>query len=63
MLGLRKLAEFIKKEAIDMIKEALAQKVLILGVDGMDPKLTRKFVDEGKMPNVQEYIKRGACPA
>ena len=37
------------------------QKLLVLGVDGMDPRLTRKYVDEGKMPNVAEFIRRGAA--
>lgn len=37
------------------------KKVFILGVDGMDPKLTRQFVDEGIMPNTAELIKRGAA--
>ncbi len=44
-----------------MQRKALANKILILGVDGMDPRLTRKYVDEGKMPNVKKYIERGAC--
>ena len=43
------------------MRSAMTQKVLLLGVDGMDPRLTRKFVDEGKMPNVKQYIERGAC--
>ena len=41
-------------------REALANKILLLGVDGMDPRLTRKYVDEGYMPNVKQYIERGA---
>ncbi len=36
-------------------------KVLVLGIDGMDPRLTRKYVDDGVMPNVQKYIERGSC--
>lgn len=36
-----------------MNRTAMTQKLLLLGVDGMDPRLTRKFVDEGKMPNVK----------
>lgn len=36
------------------------QKILVLGVDGMDPSLTRKFVEAGIMPNTAEYIRRGA---
>ncbi len=42
-------------------REAAADKILLLGVDGLDPRLTRKYVDMGIMPNVAEYIKRGAC--
>lgn len=42
-------------------RKAAADKILLLGVDGLDPRLTRKYVDMGIMPNVAEYIKRGAC--
>ena len=41
-------------------RKAFADKILLLGVDGMDPRLTRKYVDEGYMPNVKQYIERGA---
>ena len=44
-----------------MAREALAKKIFCIGVDGMDPRLTRKYVDEGKMPNVKKLIERGAC--
>lgn len=44
-----------------MMREKLTNKILVLGVDGMDPKLTKKFVAQGKMPNVQKFIERGAC--
>ena len=45
-----------------MIKrEALANKILLLGVDGLDPRLTKKYVEMGVMPNVAEYIKRGSA--
>ena len=44
-----------------MEQKALAKKILILGVDGMDPKLTRRYVDEGKMPNTKQFIERGAA--
>ena len=36
------------------------EKLLVLGVDGMDPRLTRKYVDEGYMPNLKKFIERGA---
>ena len=42
-------------------REAAADKILLLGVDGLDPRLTRKYVDMGIMPNVKKYIERGAC--
>ena len=44
-----------------MAREAHAQKIMVLGVDGMDPRYTRYMVDQGKMPYMAEYIKRGAC--
>lgn len=37
------------------------RKVLVLGVDGMDPRKTKQLVDAGKLPNVKKYIERGAC--
>ena len=42
-------------------REALAKKILVLGVDGMDPRLTKKYLAEGIMPNTQKFIDRGAC--
>ena len=42
-------------------RTAHSDKVLVLGVDGLDPRLTRRYVDEGKMPNVKKYIERGVC--
>lgn len=39
----------------------LADKVLILGIDGMDPKLCKFFLDQGKLPNIQNMLKRGAA--
>lgn len=41
--------------------EKLSNKILVLGVDGMDPRLTKKYLNLGKMPNVLELIKRGAA--
>ena len=43
-----------------MQRKALADKILLLGIDGMDPRLTSKYVAEGKMPNTQKMIERGA---
>lgn len=38
----------------------LTEKVLLLGVDGLDPTMTKKFVDQGKLPNIKKIIDRGA---
>lgn len=43
-----------------MKREARASKILVLGLDGMDPKLSKKFVDKGVMPNLKRLIKQGA---
>ena len=44
-----------------MNRKALSDKIIILGVDGMDPALTRRFVDEGIMPNVKKFLERGVA--
>ena len=40
-------------------KKALVKKVVILGLDGMDPGLTTKFMLEGRMPNFQKLAEKG----
>ena len=45
-----------------MLREkGLTQKLLLLGIDGMDPRFTRRLVDEGKMPNTKKFIEKGAA--
>ncbi len=39
---------------------ASADKILVLGIDGMDPKLTVKYINEGKMPNFKTFMERGS---
>jgi predicted AlkP superfamily phosphohydrolase/phosphomutase len=36
------------------------QKMVILGFDGMDPHLVQKWMDEGKLPNMQKLAKAGS---
>lgn len=43
--------------------KALTNKVLVLGIDGLDPALTRKYVDEGCMPNMKKFLEKGAARA
>ena len=40
---------------------ALTQKIVVLGVDGFEPSLAKKFMDQGKMPNLKQFVQRGAC--
>ena len=37
------------------------KKIAILGVDGFEPLLAKKFMDEGKMPNLKKYVEAGSC--
>lgn len=41
--------------------KGLTDKLLLLGVDGMDPRFTKRLVNEGKMPNVKKLMDMGAC--
>ncbi len=40
--------------------KALSEKIIILGIDGMDPRITKRFLDEGKLPNIQKCVDDGA---
>ena len=40
--------------------ERFRQKLVILGFDGMDPRLVQKWMDEGKLPNIQKLARRGS---
>ncbi len=40
-------------------KNARVKRVVILGLDGMDPGLATKFMREGKLPNFQKLAERG----
>lgn len=44
-----------------MKREALADKIIVVGVDGMDPRLTNKYLKMGLMPNVQKILDRGVA--
>ena len=39
---------------------AKADKILVLGIDGMDPRYSKKLLQEGKMPNFQKIVEKGA---
>ena len=44
-----------------MFGEGSAKKVLVLGIDGLDPRLTRRFVNEGRMPNTKKFLEKGSA--
>ena len=44
-----------------MKRTALSEKILVLGIDGMDPRLTTKYLAQGLMPHTQAFIDRGDC--
>lgn len=44
-----------------MKREVLSEKLFVLGIDGLDPRLTNKYIAEGIMPNTKKLIEAGAC--
>lgn len=44
-----------------MRNHKLTEKLFVLGIDGLDPRYSRKMLREGKMPNMQKFIDKGAC--
>ena len=43
------------------LKNAKSDKIIVLGIDGFEPSLAKKFMDQGKMPNLKKFVERGAC--
>ena len=43
----------------DPYRAALAKRVVILGLDGMDPGLAAKFMREGRLPNFEKLAGKG----
>ena len=41
--------------------KGLTDKVIILGLDGLDPRFSKAMINEGKMPNLKKLIKMGAA--
>lgn len=44
-----------------MKRLASTQKLIVLGIDGMDPLTTRRLVDEGRLPNIKKFLEKGAA--
>jgi len=41
------------------LKGALAERIVIIGLDGLEPSLTDKYIAEGKLPNLAKLKKEG----
>ena len=41
--------------------KGLTDKLIVLGIDGMDPRFSKAMVDEGKMPNLKKLIELGSA--
>ena len=44
-----------------MSRKAITDKIMFLGIDGMDPHLASKYMRRGVMPNLAEFMRRGSC--
>lgn len=40
---------------------ACADKILVLGIDGMDPRLSKYYMDQGLMPNLKKLVEAGSA--
>ncbi|MCK4421375.1 alkaline phosphatase family protein [candidate division WOR-3 bacterium] len=57
LLPLRMLIRFRKRRRIE--NPPLARKVIVLGMDGLDPELLEKLIKEGKLPHFERLAKVG----
>ena len=44
-----------------MTRKALTDKILVLGIDGFEPRLAKKYLDGGYMPNLKKFQELGSC--
>lgn len=44
-----------------MERKALTDKILVLGIDGFEPRLAKKYLTEGNMPNLAAFMHRGSA--
>lgn len=42
-------------------RKPINNKILIIGVDGMDPRATEHYISQGKMPNTKKLLEMGAA--
>ncbi|MCV3739754.1 alkaline phosphatase family protein [Lentilactobacillus hilgardii] len=46
-----------------MTRNARTNKLIVLGIDGMDARTTHRLVKEGKLPNIKKYLEAGSSRA
>ena len=46
--------------SIDSFSNVDTKRVIVLGIDGMDPQLLRQFIDEGRMPHFERLATIGS---
>lgn len=39
-----------------MARQAMTKKLMVVGIDGMDARITKHLMDEGKMPNLENLL-------
>lgn len=44
-------------------RKSLVDQVVVIGLDGLSPELTERFLAEGKLPRLAELKERGPMPA
>ncbi|WP_099468985.1 alkaline phosphatase family protein [Konateibacter massiliensis] len=44
-----------------MKRQPSTQKLIVLGIDGMDPLTTKRLVDAGRLPHIKKFLERGAA--
>lgn len=43
------------------MRKAMTEKIIVLGVDGFDPKYAKYLMDQGKMPYLKKFVERGSA--
>ncbi|MDO4281815.1 MAG: alkaline phosphatase family protein [Peptococcaceae bacterium] len=43
------------------MKNAATEKVLVIGIDGMDPRMTKYYMEKGYMPNLKTLLEKGSA--
>lgn len=58
LLPLRMVLKWWRRRGL--MRRAKARRVVVVGLDGFDPKLARRFMAEGKLPHLKQLAAKGA---